>query len=276
MRAPKARGTALDERRLRDWVNDFGTYWTSPTRRTFESWIDQFDESDRDLAARVLDAVLFINHSRVTKAFQDLAAALPGWDVDEAKRVGQFRFVAFSGSSGESGDTMLHNFRIALGLGNRKYHPLFCHRSEIVGQQLTDADTLVLVDDFSGTGKQACDAWGDFFSEMVAGGPRVVLLLIAATTAARDRISSETDMEVRLSQALGPRDNIFDEACAHFTADEKSRLLAACRRVDRQKPKGFGDCGLLLVFSHRCPNNSIPVLHARTAEWEPAFQRHDG
>ncbi len=36
-----------------------------------------------------------------------------------------------------------------------------------------------------------------------------------------------------------------------------------------------GDCGFVIVLAHKCPNNTIPILHARRAGWEGLFRRHE-
>ena len=52
-------------------------------------------------------------------------------------------------------------------------------------------DTVVLVDDFSGTGNQACDGWNEIFQELLPLRPRVLLVLLAMSSAARDRVTTE-------------------------------------------------------------------------------------
>jgi hypothetical protein len=155
----------------------------------------------------------------------------------------------------------------------RKYNDLFCHRSEIVGKKFGPADTVVLIDDFSGTGGQATTAWNEYFAELFADGPRVVLMLLCATSKAAERISEETEMQLHTGHILQDRDNLFSEACLHFSTAEKETAVAYCKRARSSEPKGYGDCGLLLVFSYKCPNNSIPVLHANARRWEPVFPR---
>jgi hypothetical protein len=170
---------------------------------------------------------------------------------------------------------MVHAFRMATSMTKRAFNPLFIHRSELVAKKPSVGDTVVLLDDFSGSGKQADDSWKGLFAELLAGGPRVVLMLVAATSAALDRIASETDMEPLCGTTLGSADNIFSPTCPHFTAAEKMTLLGYGRRADRSNPKGFGECGLVVVLAHRCPNNSIPILHANNGKWQGLFPRHD-
>jgi len=42
----------------------------------------------------------------------------------------------------------------------------------------------------------------------------------------------------------------------------------------KENPMGFGDCGLVVVFQHRPPNNTIPILHEDHSKWTGLFPRY--
>ena len=274
MRKPMNRGAAVDGRRFDQWLSQFSGYRNPVTRRMVELWLDQFSPIDQDLAARILDAVLFIGTQKIHTSFRELLDSLEGWHKVKAKRIGQWFFVPFSGSVGESGDSMVHALRMATSMTKKRYSDLFIHRSELVAKNPGPDDTVVLVDDFSGTGTQACDAW-HIFEELLTGGPRTVLMLIAATEAALARIADETEMEPVCATVLSRKDDIFHADCAHFTQGEKNTTLNYCTRADPRRPKGYGNSGLLVVLAHQTPNNTIPILHVTQNEWQGLFPRHD-
>ena len=274
MNCPLDRGGAIGAQRYHRWLARFGGYRNPVTQQLIELWLGQFSPQDKDLAARVLDSVLFIGHQHIHSCFRQLLASLDGWHMSPSKRRGRWFFVPFSGSIGESGDSMVHAFRMATSMTNRRFDPLFIHRSELVAVKPSSGDTVVLLDDFSGSGKQAHDSWDNTFGELLAGGPRVVLMLVAATSAALHRIAEETEMEPLCGTTLFPTDNIFSSACPHFTNTEKTTLLDYCQQADQSNPKGFSECGLVVVLAHRCPNNSIPVLHANHHNWLGLFPRN--
>jgi hypothetical protein len=273
MKAPHERRAAVDGQRIRAWVDDFAGYRYPVTEGRVERWLTQFDGAHHDVAARVLDAVDFIGQDQIAAIFRRILAMLPGWSRNRRKRRGTWRFAPFSGSTGESGDSMLHCFRVANDLDSRMHDNLFIHRSEIVAARLTPADTLVLVDDFSGTGQQACGSW-EMFQELLGGGPRVYLLLVSAAVDALHQIKSRTGLRAVCGHQLTDEDNIFHACCTHFNATEKDALLAYCQRADPSHPRGHGNCGFLVVFAHRCPNNTIPVLNVTSAQWEGLFRRN--
>jgi hypothetical protein len=274
MKRPMEQGAPIDAKRYARWLAQFAGYRNPVTNGLIELWLEQFKPNDEDLAARVLDAVLFITTQHIHTRFRETLGGLEGWHMAKSKRHGRWFFVPFSGSTGESGDSMVHAFRMATSMNKKAFDDLFIHRSELVSAKLGPDDTVVLLDDFSGTGNQACESW-KLFEELLTGGPKVVLLLVAATAGALKRISNETDMEAVCGTNLRSKDNIFHADCPHFSAKEKASLLSFCNQADSKNPKGWGETGLLVVLSHQCPNNSIPILHATHPKWSGLFPRHN-
>ena len=287
MRRPLAPGTAIDARRYKRWISLFGSYRAGVINATIQSWLDQFEEKDQDLAARVLDTVEFYGQSQIHAAYQQALAALPGWHKSASKRKGLWRFAAMSTSAGESGDAMLYHFRIANGLDAKGLDGLFVLRSDLFRQpmlpdddpnKLGADDVVVLLDDFSGTGTQVCKAWNDpatSFGALLAGVGKVYLILVAASKTARKRILAETSISPFPAHELREGDNIFSIQCPHFSKADRVKLLRYGEIANKKQPMGFGDCGFVIVFQHRTPNNSIPILHADHRHWTGLFPRHD-
>jgi hypothetical protein len=267
-------------------MNRFGSYRYGVTNTIVESWLQQFDAADRDLAARVLDAIDYFGQPQILAAYKNALIGLDGWDKDAGKRKGNWAFAAMSGSAGESGDRMLHDFRLANGLDPKKFNDLFVTRSELfrrplLGEgnphRLGEDDSVVLLDDFSGTGKQVCDAWNDTelsFGPLLAGVGKVYLVLVAAARPAIARIKQETPISLVPAHSLKESDDIFSTACSHFNPAEKKRLIHYGKIANRKHPRGYGECGLVVVFQHRTPNSSLPILHARHDSWDGLFPRH--
>jgi hypothetical protein len=170
---------------------------------------------------------------------------------------------------------MVHSFRLANNLDSNIHNALFIRPRDLLAEKLSAEDTVVLIDDFSGTGEQICGVWQRSFEELLPSEPRTFIMLLGASTNARRRIVSETRLRPILGFQLTERDNIFSDGCTHFSPAEKERVLHYCQIAGGQEPAGFGDCGFVIVFAHRCPNNSLPVLHRTHGGWTAIFPRHD-
>lgn len=273
MREPRPPGTPIDARRRSTWQRRFSSYRHGVTEQSIIDWLDAFEAHDRDTAARLLDAVEFISAEQVHGAYRSILSILPGWNHDPDERKGRFAFVAFSTSAGESGDNMLHQFRLANNLNHREFDSLFIGRSDLVRSGLGANDTVVFVDDFVGTGNQAVTAWDKMFQELTAAIGNVFLATVAAYHVGSNEIRKKTRMQLLAHRTLAARQNLFEGTCPHFSASEKTRILHYCRLASHRNPKGYGDCGLAVVLYHQCPNNSLAVFHAPSTRWVPLFPR---
>ena len=273
MRTPRPANTPIDTRRRSTWQRRFGSYRYGVTEAGIVDWLDQFAVADRDVVARLLDAVEFISAEQLHDAFRSLLSRLPGWHRNPRRREGRFAFVAFSASAGESGDNMLHQFRLANNLNHREHDSLFVGRSDLLRSGLGTDDTVVFLDDFVGTGNQAVRAWERMFQELTTQIGNVYLVTVGAFRVGSERIRNETRMQLLTHRPLGYRDNLFHGDCNHFSTEEKDRVLHYCKVAAPAHPRGFGDCGLVIVLYHQCPNNSLALLHASSQTWDPLFPR---
>ena len=169
---------------------------------------------------------------------------------------------------------MLHLFRQAAGLTQSRYNRLFKYISDLPRIGLDSSDNVVFIDDFSGTGTQILNSWTTI-RELVGDKPNLFLLLIAAPDKTVQSIEDNTAFTVRSDRILTEGDNIFSKQCRYFNTNEKAILEYYCKKASKKEPKGFGGCGLLIVFHHGCPNNSIPILHANNNKWSGLFKRYD-
>ena len=274
MKRPFPRNSAVDENRIAEWLILFSQYTHSVTTGIIERWLQQFTPRDRDIAARVLDCVHFITNEQILSSFKSTLESLPGWDKDEKRRNGKWRFVPFTASSGESGDSMIHRFRRANNLNFKKYNSLFIYKSDLLLENLNKDDTVVFIDDFSGTGEQAETTWNENLQELLPNEPNIYLVLIATSVIGRTRIENFTKLRVSSSVELTDEDNMFSSHCRHFSSHEKNIIIQYCRKANNLEPKGRGNCGFVIVFAHDCPNNSIPILHAYHNRWRSMFRRN--
>ncbi len=274
MKQPAPVDTKINNSRKKKWYNHFLNYKHPPTPGDIDAWVGQFKKQDRDVAARLLDSVQLVTRAEMELAFQSLMRALPGWHRNKTSRTGEWRFVPYAVRPGESGDHMTACFRQAMSMRERYFNSLFVYAHELPAQKLTGNDTVVLIDDFAGTGTQACASWNGLFRELAGGVGTVYLMVVAATVQAHDEIRMNTDLQLMTHYNLIGSDNFFSDDCCHFTSSDKEIVLRYCTEHFPEKPKGYGDCGLLFVLNHDCPNNTIPILHSYNKDkWVPLFPR---
>lgn len=254
-----------------------------------EAWFHQFTQLEQAIAAKLLDAVQFVSIHESRRAYVDLLPRLQGWDPRPTVRTGRWWFLAF-GRPGESGGTMLRELRIAAALEPPVFHNMFPEIRDLVDQSPSAGDTIVLVDDFSGTGRQACATWAKL-SEVLAPytqprstldpatattttkpGCSVHLLLVGARQRGIETIRA-AGLRAEAFRLLDDHDDVFHPSSPTFDEGERKSLLKMCMRADKKNPTGFGQCGLAFVIAHRTPNNSLPILHVRTNKFVGLFPR---
>jgi hypothetical protein len=125
-----------------------------------------------------------------------------------------------------------------------------------------------------GTGDSVCRAWEESFAELVPDIGRVFLVVVAAIEGGRKRVTEETSLTCVAGHELTERDNFFAEWCTTFTKAEKGAILRYCERAHKNEPRGYKNCGLVVVFQHRSPNNTLPILYVEHGRWTGLFPRH--
>lgn len=261
----------ISPEQLADWYDRFRFYRHPPSRGELVAWLKQFKPEHLALASKLLDNVVIVSDRDIQQGYHDALAALPGWHIDVGQRAGRWAFVGLGGQA-ESGPAMLHMFREANNLTSDRYQSLFVTPADLPEMQLTAHDTVVFVDDFAGTGEQFSKRW-ELYKELIAGEAKIHLFLAAATSTAMGLLTPLNDITVQARLVLPLSANIFAAANTTFSEDEKTCVLGYCKLADKRNPQGWGKCGLLIVISRKTPNNSIPILHAKSRRWNPVFPR---
>ena len=272
MKRPRPRGTSIMPARIAGWIEVFRFYRHPPNEPAIQQWLNRFSKADRDVAARVLDCIQVVSEQEILMGYRHALQQVDGWNIDSARRRGRWFFVGFGGS-GESGQAMVRSFREANQLTSAAYNDLFCSATDLPFKKLTAEDHVVFIDDFSGSGRQVSTAWPTL-QELVASDATCYLILTSATRKAMSKIEELINLVLTVYIILEEDDNVFSSKCTQFSRDEKSIIEKYGKRADKRNPRGFGECGLLFVLSHKTPNNTIPILHAYHDRWKGLFPRY--
>lgn len=261
---------ATDEQ-LQAWVEKFSCYRHGPTKDVLCDWLNRFDADHLAIARKVLDEVVIVSEFEIHQGYKDALDSLDGWSKESSQRAGRWYFVGV-GSAGESGPAMLRLFREANSMTADKWQSYFVTTKDLPRLALSALDHVVFVDDFAGTGRQMVNYW-PIMEELVASEAKCYLFLTAVTEKAANEIETKTELNLRSPRTIANSANIFAAENSKFNDAEKAILLKYGKKAWPDNPKGFGECGLTLVLSHKTPNNTIPILHANHSRWKGPFPR---
>ena len=150
---------------------------------------------------------------------------------------------------------------------------------------------VVFVDDFVGTGGSGTEGlrrFDELLGERVGEARGRVAVGVAAVVGFEDGLEAvrgclDRECAVVTANELTARDRAFDPMAGIFE-NEEDRVAAEqmCagigRKLEGDQPLGYGACQGLIVFSYRCPNNTLPIFYKagreyRGREWHPLFGR---
>lgn len=265
-----------------------------PTIRP-RAWIENFEESDKLLAAKLLERFVFYNQrltdSLLINSFYSIADGLR------------------KGPAAPPRDTLLHALPDAVftPVAGETPNPtdsgyLLCRRARQVlkiteSQIMTTSEALdaakkghliVFVDDFIGSGDQFLTTWRDsFFSEAqkTYNFPAIYICLVG-TSAGIDRINQEAPtVAVCVTHKIDNRETFWGienydkplynqlDALLKKYAPRLTPHESYMSRLD-YKIYGYKRRGLFFAFEHSVPDATLPIFWCRgTNNWEPLIER---
>jgi hypothetical protein len=205
---------------------------------------------------------------------------------DEPTRSQAFA-VTYLGGDGKSGARVARLYAEENNI-NRARNVFGADRLEVRARSLDQLQAIVFVDDFIGTGA-TLEAEFDAFDRDHGDWLRALdvptyLVVLVAFRKGRERVEQSIDrLGLRIKLHLGEeladdRDRCFG-AKSRFYPDEVDREAARSvaerfgARLEPRTPLGYGDLQAAVVFDWACPNNSLPILRKRGADWVPLFER---
>ena len=194
--------------------------------------------------------------------------------------------VSYAGGPGKSGAYYAALYANTAEIASRN----IIEPSKICSSMSSEKTCLVIVDDIIGTGQNLVDQLSKLsepFAEAEIGTvvPLAVVVLCATSEGegrVRKYISDRwQNADLEICESIENAHYAFSDSLGFWETEEqksiaKSLVTDLGARINRGKPLGYGDQGLLLTFSRNCPNNSLPILHGdgkATAPWRPLFRR---
>ena len=259
------------------------------TRDQVEDWLDQFETVvERRIAFRLLERFKVVSDAEVHDGFRRLHR-LAVRDTETKIRRGQRTLTNFLvsaiGDTGSSGDSFAYSYRQANNI-----HTSNVVRSAKLIERLNarhDVTSVVLVDDFVGSGGTAVGALGPLAKQarQLSGRPPVNWFLFAVTglpdgvrTISQSAPASELRLRVELAHPLSEADlPLHTDSTVFETPDEReaarSLMIKYGQRSGMKFPLGYSEQAALVTFSENCPNNAPGVIWSDAGSWRPLFRR---
>jgi len=272
-------------------IGQWGAYkGRSISAEDVRSWLEQFGrKSDQRLMFRMLQHLRFYSEDEVRNKMKVAHGIVVRGLVERVthKQVKRWQslVVSYLDGPGKSGARFAKLYIDENGI----YQESLVERGQLKAtlSKRDDIQAIVFVDDFVGSGHSASDYLQTFLNEcgdvVKAKSIRVFFLSVCGFETGRhyveEHLSSDVP-EIRVhfcdsfdqsSACFGDQSKVFtdqnERSKARDIAEKKGVLLC------KPAPLGYSDSQALVVFSHNCPNNTLPILWEKNREWIPLFRR---
>jgi len=274
--------TGIDPIRLNNWLANFVT------------------DEDKYLAAHLLSGLTYRSDAMVKSSFQHLVdcelprvlratGALSFDDLESFDRVlttddvvAPFRFVAVDGTfektPGKSGAVVIRSFKRHLGVSRT----LLC-RPERLAELPATVKALIFIDDLVGTGRQfETFATHYKFADQARQRALVYCPLLAFKAGLTNLAKKLPWLDIHPVETLDDSHQFFrvndkdttlwDVDKVNKVQDVRDHVADLCKR--NAIPSRTKHClDLVVAFEHAVPNNSVPMLSIKSAQWQPLFDR---
>ena len=277
--------------------------WPKAADFNFEGWLDNFDNSERSLAERILDFFVYFPEDITNQLFLT-AIGRAGYffrSLDKTWCNQSFHNQCwYSYIPGEdhnvtdSGVTFVKKVKEVTGVDESRILS-FSQLFKIL-YDATTPQNVILTDDFVGTGAQCDHAWnGKPFSDVdkslkdlvEEGNHRVIYVPLIVNFVGKMRIEGTCpDLHLDYAYELGAEWNLFSEKCPCWGGDigiydegtalirEKSYAIGVTEEKGQVSVRGFGGQGLALGFSHCIPDACPAIFFVKRNGWIPLKERH--
>ena len=131
---------------------------------TVRNWLENFNEQDWDVALRVLERIKFFSLDDTIKAYNEYLE-----EILQAVPADKTIFLLASSEYGKSGSAMIYLVKnTPVYVKHDTRFQILEHGSKLKKQGVQDGDSLILVDDFVGTGESCLTYYNHYIIKQVA------------------------------------------------------------------------------------------------------------
>ena len=182
------------------------------------------------------------------------------------------------GEPGESSGYILYTFRQE----NNLPLTLFRQKSDLpTAIKQKEVESLIVIDDFLGSGDTAVRFWDDdpSIQKLRGSDPTIdfyYLVLLAMEQGIRN-VEDNTDFCVIPAQIFSGRYRVFSDKSIILPEDIRSVAKDICKGYgeileDEIHALGYKNSQALIGMHHNIPNNTLPIIWSKNG-WHPIFPR---
>ncbi|MBV7535103.1 hypothetical protein KW842_04895 [Duganella sp. sic0402] len=236
-----------------------------------QDWLNQFEDTERELVFRLLQAFQYISFSRMQVMAVELYELLKkelGAAIDNAW------FVPVGGA-GKSGGLVAYIFRNRNRISADRFLTY-----DSIKEFVSDGDPVIMLDDLLASGHQCVEEWQalqDKAGALPPGCPSIWATLVSCEPG-RDYIQERTILKSLAPLELTRRDQpLSSESTLIPDYEDRERVRQIMMRYGDKlgvpHALGYAGSALLLAFEHSTPDNSLPVFWAKNPTWKPLLAK---
>lgn len=255
-----------------------GNWSISITFEDVVKWMMQFDNSDFDLAFRIIKNLNIIGYDELKSGLNIAYSKLERKAIDKSTKISSKNTLfAGIGEGGKSGAMIGYSFRISNELSEEN----FLDEDSFIHIEEGRIENLVLVDDIISTGNQAIQEIRKLTDSLIPLGVKNIFLLTAVgMKEGIKKVEEETGayvfsaFEYDINDTVVSFDSLFYEGLEFEQRKNlKSRLEYYGKICNPKSPLGYGNVGGLIIFYYNTPNSTIPHIWTTLNSWLPLFKR---
>jgi len=236
-------------------------------------WLEQFEIEERPFICQLLKGFKYYGSTQVTESVKILCQSIL---ADSKKSQKDIWFVPV-GYVAKSGSIIAYYFRVQNNLDQSR----FVSPADLSSLPLNESCAVVFIDDFLGTGNQACQVWENIVRPLYEkNGTAFYYATLVAYVEGQENLRKNTHFLPFAVEVLSEKDSPFTVGNSLFD-NETDR--AQCEHIVERygnrlypnHPFGYRRTQGMVGFFYSTPNNTLPIFWASQHDWNPLLARGD-
>ncbi|MCF8240759.1 MAG: ATP-binding protein [Melioribacteraceae bacterium] len=276
-------------------VNKWGPYRAKKiSLQKVRSWLSLFeDNEERRLAFKLISKINFYDEQKMRQKLKDIHDMIKRDSLTRVEK-GRIKSLLIStfGKINKSGSSLTRMYQSE----NQIYSDNIQSANKLMDQikRNSKIKTLCFIDDIIGSGQTIIEGIDEIFTTefcqiVKSSDIKIYIASICAFERGMKSIEEYIEHKELLNDLKSKinvitQDYILESDKAFSEENEIFENVSEMRRAEsimkkygekliKNAPLGRNDNQLLIVFADNCPNNTLPIIHKKTKNWMPLFER---